>query len=205
MNTRLCTLTTLLLLLGSADATAQVGIGIKGGGSMSTLHTWYNSNGTRMGLAAFAFLDVPVQSWLSLQPEVGFTQKGGVIDQISYVGDPVVPWVRPQQWRFDYIEWALLAHLRTSGSAGWPRVGLLVGPVWSRAVRRERQLDDGSTEELSDFRSDDLGLALGASLGNRRVGFELRVEAFGRDLGTATGAQWAKHIYGALLLYLRIR
>jgi hypothetical protein len=149
----------------------------------------------KAGFAGAMALHVPLQSWLTVQTELGYAMKGTSYGSID---DPVVngqtrPGSFEQLWAIDYVELPVL--LRARGNGDMFRPALIAGPVLGIKVIERFVLIGGQDEQYkakSDVgRSLDLAVAGGAALeigpADRCLSLEAR---FTRSLANVQDSQF---------------
>lgn len=185
------TLLVLTVALGSADAQAQMSLGVRAGVTGARLTQTDASlqiNGPRPGLTAGVFADVPLGRGVSVRPEVTFVRKGNRTASLRADYDPLngVSTIEEVlvETRADYVEVPVLA--RVSSSAGGRfHVGAMAGPavavrtrVGAALLRRVNGVrapyEPGTVVIATDPTRLDIGLAVGGDVSYGPVGLEAR-------------------------------
>lgn len=161
----------LLFTLGGGTAHAQLlQYGIKGGLNIASLSgDEMDDLDSRMGLAAGAYLSVPVVPSLSIQPEVLYMMKGATE---SFNGTDVTI-------QLDYLEIPILVKY-SFGVPGAPaRPSIFAGPAFGLNLSSKVKAEAGGEsveEDLEDIKDTDLGLVFGAGLAFHLSGYSLGLD-----------------------------
>jgi hypothetical protein len=135
---------------GENDFRKQVMFGVKAGVNISNV---YDSQGeqfhanTKTGIAAGMFLSIPLSTWIGLQPEVLFSQKGFTGSGI-YMSSPY-----ELTRTTNYLDVPIFLAIKPS-----PFVTLLAGPQYSYLLKQEDTFTSGSATVLQEqtFENDNL-------------------------------------------------
>ncbi len=139
----------------------RLGLGVKGGVNLATQRFEGEEDGPsldpRIGVVAGVFANVPLLSWLHLQPEALFSMKGARLD---------VEGAASSVW-LDYLELPVLARITRAGG-GTRRYFVVGGPAIGVRLRARIRTDFGdSTEEINisdDVERLDLGVTAGGGV-----------------------------------------
>jgi hypothetical protein len=172
-----------LLAISITTARAQDGrdnfhIGVKAGANLSNVYdesdNSFEADG-KLGFAGGAFVSIPLGTWIGIQPEVMYSQKG-------YNADQDILGIRSEYSRtLSYIDVPLQVAIKPA-----PGLTILAGPQYSYLVSRTETFrhDNASgstTEEIEnqDIRENTLGFVAGLDINflnfvvAPRVGFDL--------------------------------
>lgn len=168
----------LVLLLATITlvANSQVRFGVKGGLNITNYvldDEKIDDNDAKYGFNAGIYLRLPVAGFISLQPELLYTQKGSKIEMTKY---RVVINTKSST---DYIELPVLLDF-----AVFDALHVQVGPYFSYLINKEAITSNSSNnsiinqvkEEFKKVKLNELdyGLAFGASFVSRRLELSLR-------------------------------
>lgn len=168
----------LVLLLATITlvANSQVRFGVKGGLNITNYvldDEKIDDNDAKYGFNAGIYLRLPVAGFISLQPELLYTQKGSKIEMTKY---RVVINTKSST---DYIELPVLLDF-----AVFDALHVQVGPYFSYLINKEAITSNSSNnsiinqvkEEFKKVKLNELdyGLAFGASFVSRRLVLSLR-------------------------------
>lgn len=155
-------LTTAVLLLVPSALGQSVGLGLLAGlnsSSVSTDDPEFANIDRRSGLIGGAFLSISVLDYLSIRPEVLYSQKGVTTNEDGF----------PFELNVDYIEVPILVKVTAPSSIGPVRPHFLAGPTLSFVSSCYAY--DGEDEEEWDcdeidilVESNDTGLLFGAGV-----------------------------------------
>lgn len=183
-----------LLLASTPLAHAQTAVGLRAGRTGARLTQTDASlliNGSRPGLTAGVFAEVPLGRGVSVRPEVTFVQKGNRMASSSADYDFQTGVYRTEdvlaETRADYVEVPIFARV-TRSAGGRVRVGAMAGPPVAvrthagaahlRCVNGERSpYESGSVVVVTDPARVNLGLAVGGDVSYGPVGLEVRYTA----------------------------
>lgn len=193
-STKTILLATALLTLAAASAEAASGLiagqGLKFGLSIADMKGAGVEPGLipQAGIAAGAFLTLPLTGAFSVQPEILFTQKGAEFESGA----------NPYEYHYSYIEVPVLCRLTIAGQGAAFRPNVYAGPfvAFKVGAKLETYLDPGQEESreenLPSARWIDAGYVVGVGadmiLGPGRILLDIR---YGRSLLSAvtTGAE----------------
>jgi hypothetical protein len=139
----------------------RLGLGVKGGVNVATQRFEGEADGPsldpRIAVVAGVFANVPLLSWLDLQPEALFSMKGARLD---LEGAASSVWL-------DYLELPVLARI-SRPAGGTRRYFAVAGPAIGVRLRARTRTDFGdSTEELDishDLERLDLSVTAGGGV-----------------------------------------
>jgi len=136
----------------------QLGLGVKGGVNFATQRVEGEEAGpdldSRIGAVGGVFANVPLLSWLDLQPEALFSMKGARLD---LEGASSSVWL-------DYLELPVLAKISRPGG-GTYRYFAVIGPTIGVRLRARIRTDFGESTEEIDISDDVERLDLGVTAG----------------------------------------
>ena len=128
------------------------------------------SSGSKLGLNAGAFLEIPVTAGFSIQPELQFSQKG-YKNTGSFLGSPY-----EYKQTTNFIEVPLLAKLNPSKN-----FGILIGPQFSFLVSTQTKFTVNNSsfenqvkQDNTNLRKNILGGIVGIEASSGPVVFDLR-------------------------------
>ena len=168
---RPATLACLALVCLAATASAQgLAIGAKGGVNIASQQVTDDGGGpsldSRIGFVGGAFVTFPIASWLDVQAEGLYSQKGA---RLTFMGIE-------STLELDYLEVPVLARVRF-GSGHW-RYYAAGGPSMGVRLRaRARTTFSGSTEDVDvadQVERSDFGIAMGGGVEIGRLVIEGR-------------------------------
>jgi hypothetical protein len=141
-----------MLLCSITDVNAQnsPAFGIKAGVNFSNLYDTKAedfSNNAKLGLAAGAFLSLPLGSYFGIQPEVIYSQKG-------YKGEGNFLLTDYEYTRsYDYLDIPLLLQIKPSEN-----FSILAGPVFSFLLHKKVKFDSGnlSLEQQTEIENNNI-------------------------------------------------
>jgi len=153
-------------LLSATAASAQVGVGIKGGVNLATVSGFNDaaaSTTQRTGVVFGGFVSVGLSPMLAFQPEVLFSMQG---TKLHFTSSGVSSDVTA---KVDYVQVPLLMRVGNSSNnhaslyaVGGPTLGFLV------------RADQGGVDIKDDLKSTDIGVVAGVGVTLTRVLFEAR-------------------------------
>lgn len=132
------------------NSSDQIHIGLKAGGNYSNIYDTkgekYNADG-KIGLATGVFLSIPIGTYLGIQPEVLFSQKG--FTATSSVLGADVKLTRTT----NYIDVPIFLAIKPS-----EMITILVGPQYSYLIKQNDKLTNPITniEVNQDFNTDNV-------------------------------------------------
>lgn len=137
-------------MLPDSDRTTRPSVGIKAGINVASLYdtkTEDLSNSSKIGIAAGAFLSLPLGRYLGVQPEVIYSQKG-------YKGEGNLLLADYEYTRsFDYLDVPILLQVKPGKS-----LSLLAGPVFSFLLHKKISFDSGnlSLEQQTEIKNSNI-------------------------------------------------
>lgn len=206
---RIIILSTALLMTGtvlyaqdaattSSSRATDVKFGIRAGANLSNITKDGDddfTSGSKMGINAAVFLDLPLASVFSIQPELQFSQKG-FKSTGSFLGNPY-----EYKYTSNFIEIPVLAKIKPA--AGF---GILVGPQFSFLTSTKTKFSTGNSayeeivkEENDNLRKNLLGGVIGleASTGNFVVDLRYSMDfQQNRGDGTSTTPRYKNNVIG---------
>jgi cellobiose-specific phosphotransferase system component IIB len=153
MKKAILALALVVFTAASSFAVGKPEFGVKVGGVDSTMTGDITNVTGKLGLAAGAFVEIPVASHFSVQPEIMYVMKGAKID-VSYVD---------AKYKIDVLEIPVLFKW-TFGTAGAKVVpSVFVGPSIGFKLSAKEVVEDQSVD-LENISSTDFGLVFGAGV-----------------------------------------
>ncbi len=161
MTRRVAVLVCLLTLVWGSIASAQgLSFGARAGINIAEASFDSDADGpdtsARIGIVSGGFVTIPLVSWLELQPEVLYSQKGAGFNEEGI--DSSV--------RLDYVEFPILARVSRRGSG--LQYYIAGGPSLAVRVRARARADfGGATEEIDisdEVETTDFGVAFGGGI-----------------------------------------
>ncbi len=178
---RILAATVILLFAGKVNAQSKtsaekkdgVYFGVRAGINLSNMVKDADNStsaGSKMGLNAGAFLEIPVTAGFSIQPELQFSQKG-YKNTGSFLGSPY-----EYKQTTNFIEVPLLAKLKPSKN-----FGILIGPQFSFLVSTQTKFTVNNSsfenqvkQDNTNLRKNILGGVVGIEASSGPVVFDLR-------------------------------
>lgn len=178
---RILAATVILLFAGKVNAQSKtssekkdgVYFGVRAGINLSNMVKDADnsfSSGSKLGLNAGAFLEIPVTAGFSIQPELQFSQKG-YKNTGSFLGSPY-----EYKQTTNFIEVPLLAKLNPSKN-----FGILIGPQFSFLVSTQTKFTVNNSsfenqvkQDNTNLRKNILGGIVGIEASSGPVVFDLR-------------------------------
>lgn len=197
-STSTTTSTTTTYSTSSTPERTGVKFGLRAGANLSNVSRNGDNDfttGSKTGFNAAAFLDLPLASVFSIQPEVQFSQKG-FKSSGTYLGNPV-----EYKQTTNFIEVPLLAKIK-------PATGfaVLVGPQFSFLASTKTKFTTGNAsyetivkEENDNLRKNILGGVAGVEISAGRFLVDLRYSMdFQRNRGdgTSTTPRYKNQVVG---------
>jgi len=174
-----------LLIAGPATtkALANTVVGMKIGLAQSQLNVdgWGGSE-WHSGITVGPYVSIGVNSHLSVEPNLLFTQLGGTFRDQSSLPGGWLQVVEEVAYSVDYLEVPLLFRFRPSPGGSMPIV-LIAGPVWRTVLSSEWSFDGDSREDWAE--SPAFAIALGVGVEAQLGKLEGRLEIlYNRSLTT---------------------
>jgi hypothetical protein len=161
MTRRIAVLVCLLTLAWGSLASAQ-GLSFGARAGINIAEASFDSDAdspdtsARIGIVSGGFVTIPLVSWLELQPEALYSQKGAGFNEEGI--DSSV--------RLDYVEFPILARVSRRGSG--LQYYIAGGPSFAVRVRARARADfSGATEEIDisdEVETTDFGVAFGGGI-----------------------------------------
>ena len=146
-----------LLLCASPSLAQGIDVGVKGGVNISSIDVSGDDGGpsldSRIGLVAGGFVRLPIASWLSVQAEGLYSEKGARFKEGGVEAKVIL----------NYVELPVLAHVRLGRlfyATGGPSMAF-------RVQAKGRSRFSGSTEDIDiseDVERFDFGIAMGGGV-----------------------------------------
>jgi cellobiose-specific phosphotransferase system component IIB len=141
------------LTAANSFAVGKPEFGVKVGGVDSTLTGDITNMKSKVGLAAGAFVEIPVVSQLSVQPEVMYVMKGAKVD--SSLVDA--------KYKIDVLEIPVLLKWKFSTESAKVVPSVFVGPSIGFKLSAKEVVEDKSAD-IQNIKSTDFGLVFGAGV-----------------------------------------
>jgi hypothetical protein len=171
MRFRLGLLVCLVWLGTAVTASAQGGFqgGVKGGlnGAKVTAEPSESSSDWRMGATIGGFVRGRLTELLGLQVEALYSMNGGTDQEI------VIFETFDQTLKLDYVQVPVLLHLR-GAQRGAASLLAYIGPYFGFRTRAELEAFDTTQDQKDEFKSNDVGLVIGAGADISGIQIELR-------------------------------
>lgn len=149
----------ILLILVSFSAQAQIGFGVTAGASTSNFSGDVGDVDMKLGFLGGVFLDVPLGPTLALHPELLYMQKGAKTQY--YDGD--------MTQKLNYIEIPLLVKFKFSVPLSPVTPFIFAGPSVGFFLNGTNSFEegilDGIENDIENVKTFDLGLSVGAGVG----------------------------------------
>lgn len=200
-TTTTSTTTTETYSSSSSSTGTGVKFGIRAGGNLSNISRDGDGDfttGSKVGFNAAIFLDLPLASVFSIQPEVQFSQKG-YKSTGTYLGNPY-----EYKYTSNFIEIPVLAKIKPSAN-----FGILVGPQFSFLTSTKTKFTTGDAafetivkEDNDNLRKNIVGGVAGVEVSSGRFVVDLRYSMDfqqNRGDGTSTTPRYKNQVVGLSL------
>lgn len=182
----------LAAILTIPTAQAQMSFGVKAGLNVATLQGDAGPNvSPRLGPNVGLFAEFPVTPSVAIRPEVLYSARGAQGGFVNVDGTHTA----------DYLEIPLLAHVRFPAGAGM-NLGLIAGP--SLGVKINERFTGSGTSSATphfDFRSTDVGVAVGGTVGAGPYAVDLRWTQGLTDVAQQEGVNVRHGVFAATFSY----